>query len=84
MTVSRYLRDPNKVSQSVGIKIAKAVEELGYVPNRAPDILSKAKSYSIGVLVPSLTNQVFSETLRGIESVIEPQAINHVGSLRLQ
>lgn len=73
MTVSRYLRDPNKVSQSVGIKIAKAVEELGYVPNRAPDILSKAKSYSIGVLVPSLTNQVFSETLRGIESVIEPQ-----------
>ncbi|GLO59498.1 transcriptional regulator [Vibrio sp. MACH09] len=73
MTVSRYLRDPNKVSQPVGIKIAKAVEELGYVPNRAPDILSKAKSYSIGVLVPSLTNQVFSETLRGIESVIEPQ-----------
>lgn len=73
MTVSRYLRTPEKVSLSVGAKIAKAVEELGYVSNRAPDILSKAKSHSIGVLVPSLTNQVFSETLRGIESVIEPQ-----------
>ncbi len=73
MTVSRFLRDPEKVSEPVGKKIAQAVEESGYVPNRAPDILSKAKSYSIGVLVPSLTNQVFSETLRGIEAVIEPK-----------
>lgn len=73
MTVSRYLRDPEKVSKAVGEKIAQAVEELGYIPNRAPDILSKAKSYSIGVLLPSLTNQVFAEVLRGIETVIEPQ-----------
>lgn len=72
MTVSRYLRDPKKVSEVVGEKIAQAVDELGYVPNRAPDILSKAKSYSIGVLLPSLTNQVFDEVLRGIETVIEP------------
>ncbi len=73
MTVSRYLRDPSKVSRLVGEQIAQAVEELGYVPNRAPDILSKAKSYSIGVLVPSLTNQVFDEVIRGIEEVIEPK-----------
>ncbi|PJC85120.1 transcriptional regulator [Vibrio sp. HA2012] len=73
MTVSRYLRDPEKVSKTVGEKIALAVDELGYIPNRAPDILSKAKSYSIGVLLPSLTNQVFAEVLRGIETVIEPQ-----------
>lgn len=73
MTVSRYLRDPSKVSQAVGVKIDEAVSELGYVANRVPDILSKAKSYSIGVLLPSLTNQVFDEILRGIEGVIEPQ-----------
>lgn len=72
MTVSRYLRDPDKVSKTIGERIAKAVEELGYVPNRAPDILSKSKSYSIGVLLPSLTNQVFDKVLRGIETVIEP------------
>ncbi|MGX9419320.1 substrate-binding domain-containing protein [Vibrio sp. WJH972] len=72
MTVSRYLRDPSKVSPLVGEQIAQTVEDLGYVPNRAPDILSKAKSYSIGVLLPSLTNQVFAEVLKGIETVIEP------------
>ncbi|WED21855.1 substrate-binding domain-containing protein [Vibrio sp. JC009] len=73
MTVSRYLRDPEKVSEQVGKKIALAVEELGYIPNRAPDLLSNAKSYSIGVLVPSLGNQVFEDVIKGIESVIEPQ-----------
>ncbi|WP_428774532.1 gluconate operon transcriptional repressor GntR [Vibrio sp.] len=72
MTVSRCLRDPALVSESLRDKIAQAVEDLGYIPNRAPDILSKAKSNAIGVLVPSLTNQVFAEVIRGIESVTAP------------
>lgn len=72
MTVSRFLRDPNQVSESLQVKISQAVEELGYIPNRAPDILSKAKSNAIGVLVPSLTNQVFAEVIRGIEKVTGP------------
>lgn len=73
MTVSRYLRDPEKVSQKLRDQIAAVVEELGYIPNRAPDLLSNAKSYSIGVLVPSLGNQVFEDVIKGIETIIEPQ-----------
>ena len=72
MTVSRCLRDPAQVSQTIREKVEQAVEELGYIPNRAPDILSNAKSNAIGVLVPSLTNQVFAEVIRGIESVTTP------------
>ncbi|VTP81868.1 Gluconate utilization system GNT-I transcriptional repressor [Leclercia adecarboxylata] len=52
-------------------KIAAALDELGYIPNRAPDILSNATSRAVGVLLPSLTNQVFAEVLRGIESVTD-------------
>lgn len=72
MTVSRFLKNPNQVSIPLQTKIADALEELGYIPNRAPDILSKSKSHAIGVLLPSLTNQVFAEVIRGIETVIEP------------
>ena len=71
MTVSRYLRNPEQVSEALRGKIAVALDELGYIPNRAPDILSNATSRAIGVLLPSLTNQVFSEVLRGIESVTD-------------
>ncbi|ELO90082.1 gluconate operon transcriptional regulator, partial [Salmonella enterica subsp. enterica serovar Enteritidis str. 6.0562-1] len=58
MTVSRFLRNPEQVSVALRGKIAAALDELGYIPNRAPDILSNATSRAIGVLLPSLTNQV--------------------------
>ncbi|MDP8078667.1 gluconate operon transcriptional repressor GntR [Phocoenobacter skyensis] len=72
MTVSRYLRNPNSVAVATQQKIATALEEFGYIPNRAPDILSNAKSHAIGVLVPSLTNQVFANVIKGIETVTDP------------
>ena len=35
MTVSRYLREPGLVSADMQTKIAAALEELGYIHNRA-------------------------------------------------
>ena len=72
MTVSRYLRDPSAVAEGTSERIAAAVEELGYIPNRAPDMLSNATSKAIGILIPSLSNQVFSAVIHGIESVTRP------------
>lgn len=71
MTVSRYLRHPDQVSVALQSRIAEALDALGYIPNRAPDILSNATSRAIGVLLPSLTNQVFADVLRGIETVTD-------------
>ncbi|GAM66925.1 gluconate utilization system gnt-I transcriptional repressor [Vibrio sp. JCM 19236] len=65
MTVSRYLRDPEKVSQKTRDKIEKVITETGYIPNKAPALLSNSKSFAIGVLVPSLTNQC-SQTLSAV------------------
>ena len=71
MTVSRFLRNPDQVSEALREKIAQAVEASGYIPNKAPDILSNSTSHAIGVLLPSLTNQVFAEVIRGIEAVTD-------------
>ncbi|CAG9297619.1 gluconate operon transcriptional repressor GntR [Celerinatantimonas diazotrophica] len=71
MTVSRYLRQPENVALATGSKIQHAIDELGFVPSRAPEILANSKSYAIGVLLPSLTNQVFAQVLRGLESQTE-------------
>lgn len=73
MTVSRYLRDPSTVAQDTQQKIALAIEQFGYIPNRTPNILSNAKSRAIGVLVPSLTNQVFADVIKGIEQVTDKE-----------
>lgn len=71
MTVSRFLRNPEQVSEALREKIARELDSLNYIPNRAPDILSNSTSHAIGVLLPSLTNQVFAEVIRGIESVTD-------------
>ncbi|MDV7105370.1 substrate-binding domain-containing protein [Vibrio sp. TH_r3] len=69
MTVSRYLRDPNSVAAKTRSKIALVIEEIGYIENKAPAMLSKASSRAIGILVPSLSNQVFAKFIKGIEKV---------------
>ena len=71
MTISRYLRNANSVAPETQVKIATAIEQFGYIPNRAPDILSNAKSRAIGVLLPSLTDLVFADVIKGIELVTD-------------
>lgn len=72
MTVSRCLRGADNVSKPMRERIFAEAEALGYIPNRAPDLLSKSTSHAIGVLLPSLTNQVFADVIKGVESVTEP------------
>ena len=84
MTVSRYLRDPSAVAEGTRERIAAAVEELGYIPNRAPDMLSNATSKAIGILIPSLSNQVFSAVVHGIESVTRPAGRNDCQRTRVR
>ncbi|MCV5473603.1 helix-turn-helix domain-containing protein, partial [Escherichia coli] len=59
MTVSRYIRSPKKVAKETGERIAKIMEEINYIPNRAPGMLLNAQSYTLGILIPSFQNQLF-------------------------
>ena len=70
MTVSRALKTPERVQQDAHERIAAAIKKLGYVPNQAASTLASARSQVIGVLVPSLTNAVFIETLSGIRDYL--------------
>ena len=83
MTVSRYLRQPDSVAQVTQHKIAQVIEELGYIQNRVPAMLSKASSRAIGVVLPSLSNQIFAHLVQGIEAVTKPAGydilITHTG-----
>ena len=66
ITVSRALRAPERVSENLRRQIQQAVDELGYVPDPNARALASARAEVFGVLVPSLTNNVFAEVVRGI------------------
>ncbi|MBZ9797842.1 LacI family DNA-binding transcriptional regulator [Mesorhizobium sp. ES1-4] len=66
ITVSRALREPARVSEELRRQIQAAVDDLGYVPDPNARALASARAEVFGVLVPSLTNNVFAEVVRGI------------------
>lgn len=67
ITVSRALRDPEKVSPTLRSAILKIVEDMGYVPDLAARALASKNSGLVGVITPGLASHVFMAVIRGIE-----------------
>ncbi len=65
MTVSRYIRSPKK-SRETGERIAQIMEEINYIPNRAPAMLLNAQSYTLGVLIPLFRTSCLPTFLPGL------------------
>ncbi|WP_127903582.1 LacI family DNA-binding transcriptional regulator [Solirhodobacter olei] len=72
VTVSRVLREPHLVSETLRERVATAASDLGYVPNRLASALASAQTNTIGVVVPSLTNGVFNDFLSALHNVFLP------------
>jgi LacI family gluconate utilization system Gnt-I transcriptional repressor len=71
MTASRAINQPELVSPALRARVEQAVAALGYVPNRAARALASSRSKVIVVLVPSLSNAVFTAVLAGIQDQFE-------------
>ncbi|WP_131196142.1 LacI family DNA-binding transcriptional regulator [Lichenihabitans psoromatis] len=78
ITVSRILRNIGPVADATRDRVLAAVAELGYVPNRVAGTLASATSNLIGVIIPSLSNIVFADVLRGIDAGLEPSGFRPV------
>lgn len=67
-SVSRALNGLDNVKGATRSRIEEAARELGYVPHAGARSLSMAKTHSIGVLLPDLHGEFFSELLRGLDA----------------
>jgi LacI family gluconate utilization system Gnt-I transcriptional repressor len=70
MTVSRALREPDKVSEAMRRRVEESVSAIGYLPNRIAGSLSSSRSNVVGLIVPSLRNSLFANTVQGISDVL--------------
>lgn len=75
ITVSRALREPEKVSDELRERILLQVEEMGYVPDLAARALASRQSGVIGVLAPALTNHAHLSIMRGIEERVRDSGL---------
>src|SRR3954467_11322295 len=72
ITVSRVVRLPNLVKPRTRERVEAAMRELGYVPNQVAGSLASARTSSVGVLVPTIANSIFADTVQGLSDELEP------------
>ena len=66
-TVSRALSSPEKVSEKNLKRVKEAIEKLKYRPNMLARNFRSTRAYSLLVLTPDITNQLFAQVIRAIE-----------------
>ncbi len=74
-TVSRALNAETRslVNEQTAERVLQAAAELGYRPNPIARGLKTNRSFTIGVLIPDITNPLFPPILRGIEDRLAEQ-----------
>lgn len=69
-TVSNALSGKPYVRKETRRKVQEAADRLSYRPSAVAQALRTSRSSTIGVLVPDITNPVFSWMVRGIDDVL--------------
>lgn len=75
-TVSRTLNGSDTVSAPTRHRVIAAASELRYVPHSGARSLSTRRTDTIGVLLPGLHGEFFSELIRGIDSATRTHALH--------
>src|SRR3954462_584219 len=73
-TASRALNPQTRplVNADTARKVLRAAESLGYQPNPIARSLKTARTTTVGLVIPDLTNPLFPPIVRGIADVLTP------------
>jgi DNA-binding LacI/PurR family transcriptional regulator len=66
-TVSRALHDSKNISPATINRVKEVAAELEYEPNQTAMFLQSGKTLTLGVILPHLSENFFSEAISGIE-----------------
>ncbi|MFT3933509.1 MAG: LacI family DNA-binding transcriptional regulator [Chitinophagaceae bacterium] len=67
-TVSRALSDHPRIGLGTKLKVQQLAKELNYEPNAKAIFFKQKKSFIIGVIIPFIREEFFSQAISGIEA----------------
>jgi len=67
-TVSNVLNHPERVAEGTAARVRDAIAALGYTPNRNARALVSGRTRSIGLVVTSLRNSLFTDMVSGAQA----------------
>jgi len=68
-TVSRALNNDCRVTDETRKKVLNISKELNYKPNLAARNFVKKTSYSIGLILPDISDEFFTDIIRGVDEI---------------
>ena len=71
-TVSRVLNKNGRYSAETEKKVMAVVEKYNYAINPNAQVLRTNRTKTIGVIIPDITNEYFSQIVRSVESTVIP------------
>jgi LacI family gluconate utilization system Gnt-I transcriptional repressor len=74
-TISLYLRKPALVSPTMGERIARVIDDLGYVPSLVAGGLAAASSRVVSIIVPSVRNAFFADTVSALQDILDASGL---------
>ena len=72
-TVSRVLREPERVASPTRERILAAIEETGYVPNLVASSLKLRRSGIVGGVIPSVAHSIVAEATGALQEVLKSE-----------
>ncbi len=69
-TVSRVLNEKGPVLENTRARIQSTIEKLGYVPHGTARSLITRRTNTLGVILPDIYGEFFSELIRGIDGAV--------------
>jgi len=70
-TVSRRFNHPDLLKPATRKKIDRAVQKLGYIRNRAAQVMHGRRSGTIGLVVPTIDNAIFAELIQSFSDALD-------------
>jgi LacI family transcriptional regulator len=73
-TASRALAQPEMVAKVTLARVIESARALGYRPDAAARTLASGRSMTIGAVMPTLHNEIFSRALQSMQSALAAEA----------
>jgi LacI family transcriptional regulator len=73
MTISKVLRGQTDVSPATKARVLQRMKELNYRPNIQARSLRTGNTFSIGLVIPGLSNSYYANLVRGLVKTVQKQ-----------
>ena len=71
-TVSRAINNKGEISPVTQQRVLDAVQKLGYQPSKVAQGLATKRTFTIGFIIPDITNPFFPDVARGVQDAARP------------